>query len=73
MPDLSAIPPALMREIAELGAPRGTMIAAEQPDGIARNSGIARAIVREMRQSISVYCNVSAPERVSVGDRVVGG
>lgn len=51
--------------------PRCTIIAAEQADGIVRNSGITRTIVREMRQMLSVYCNVSRSGSVSVGDSAV--
>lgn len=48
--------------------PRCTMIAAAQQGGLSRNSAITRTIVREMRQNISVYCNVRRPGEVVTGD-----
>lgn len=60
--------------LAELAAKHGihhTMIAAEQPDGLSRNSMITRTIVREMRQCISVYCDVAKSGRVSLGDELI--
>ncbi|OCC23310.1 hypothetical protein MB02_11775 [Croceicoccus estronivorus] len=51
--------------------PRCTIIAAEQPGGIAKNTAITRTIVREMRQLMSVYCDVAVPGTVTVGDPVV--
>lgn len=53
-----------------LGCPRCTIIAAEQQGGIARNSAITRTIVREMAQTMSVYCNVKRTGIVRVGDAV---
>ena len=50
--------------------PRCTMIAAEQPGGIVKNSTITRTIVREMSQMLSVYCDVSKCGQVAVGDPV---
>lgn len=50
--------------------PRCTIIAAEQAGGITRNSNITRAIVREMRQFMSVYCNVARTGIVRLGDSV---
>lgn len=49
-------------------APRCTMIAAEQPGGIVRNSTITRTIVREMKQSISAYCEVRQAGMIRIGD-----
>jgi uncharacterized protein YcbX len=49
-------------------APRCTMIAAAQPSGILKDSTITRTIVREMKQSISVYCNVRRTGMVRLGD-----
>lgn len=49
--------------------PRCTMVAAAQP-GIARDSTITRTLVREMRQMMSVYCEVATSGLVSTGDPV---
>ncbi|HEY4545200.1 MAG TPA: MOSC N-terminal beta barrel domain-containing protein [Pedomonas sp.] len=51
--------------------PRCTIIAAEQQGGIAKNSAITRTIVREMRQLMSVYCNVITPGQVWLGDKAI--
>lgn len=50
--------------------PRCTIIAAEQAGGITRNSAITRAIVREMRQVMSVYCNVRRPGLIRLGSEL---
>ncbi len=49
-------------------APRCTMIAAEQPGGIVKNATITRTIVREMKQSISAYCEVHRAGLIRPGD-----
>ncbi len=51
-----------------MDAPRCTVIAAEQDGGIKRDSRITRAIVREMKQCIAVYCDVAQAGEVRVGD-----
>ncbi len=56
---------------AVMECPRCTIIAAEQPGGVVRDSRITRTIVRVMRQCISVYCNVRQPGRVAVGDTLI--
>lgn len=54
-----------------MGCPRCTIIAAEQHGGISKNSNITRSIVREMGQTMSVYCNVRQTGTVHTGDLVV--
>ncbi|WP_413818573.1 MOSC domain-containing protein [Sphingobium sp.] len=49
-------------------APRCTMIAAEQAADIPRHSPILRAIVKEMKQALSVYCDVKRPGFVKLGE-----
>ena len=64
-----SVGPVVLEAIME--CPRCTIIAAKQAGGIERNSTITRAIVREMQQLMSVYCNVRTIGTVAVGDRVI--
>ena len=55
---------------AIMECPRCTIVAAQQQGGIAKNSGVTRTIVKEMRQLMSAYCTVATPGRVRVDDGV---
>lgn len=51
-----------------MDVPRCTIIAAEHP-GLRKETTITRAIVREMKQCIALYCTVRNSGLVHVGDR----